>query len=244
MILAIDTSTSLTSVAVLDDGVLVDQWWHDGARSHAEAIGPMLQSAAALLRAREGVALVACGVGPGPYTGLRVGIAAAQALALAWQVPVVGVCSLDAIAAAVQASQDTAEIVVATDARRSEVYWAQYSSDGRRTDGPHVGRPDDVTVSGTWVGRGAVLHGRSPALLQDLPPASPLVAPTAEWVARIAETHQASVLLAQEPLVLDLSAHGSDGGASARAVRGRILLPPRPLYLRRPDAAEPVGAAR
>src|SRR5512133_2504875 len=82
---------------------------------------------------------IACGVGPGPYTGLRVGIATALAVGVAWQVPVHGICSLDAVAAAaLDVAPAPDGLCIALDARRKEVYWARYSGLGQRLDGPRV----------------------------------------------------------------------------------------------------------
>jgi len=77
-------------------------------------------------------------MGPGPFTGLRVGITFAQTFALAREIPVIGVCSLDAIAI------DRSEYTVAIDARRKEIYWASYK-DGLRVSGPEVSKPAEVT---------------------------------------------------------------------------------------------------
>ncbi len=225
MIVALDTSTSLTSVACLDGDRLVRQWQHDDPRQHAEVIGPMLVEAGEVVRAAGGCTAVVVGVGPGPYTGLRVGVAAARALALAWAVPVVGVCSLDAIAAAARAQRpDIGDLVVASDARRSEVYWARYDAAGQRIAGPRV---SDASAIAAEVSR-----------------------PTAEWVARVVLTALAAgeqlgaADTAHVTLVdADLSVHGGDGASTEQALRGRTLLPALPLYLRRPDAAVPRGLA-
>lgn len=237
MILGIDTSTALTSVALLDGDATVSFHWHLNARRHAEVIGPMLEQAMSRVRAAD-ITRVVCGVGPGPYTGLRVGVAAARAMAFAWGVPAVGVCSLDAIAEA--GAGQFGDMVVATDARRSEVYWAHYDSEGHRTDGPRVGRAEDVTAPGAWLGQGAVLHHRLEATLRDLPQESALISPTAEWVARIGGRGELSAAMAagHTATVDDLSAHGGDGSPTSDALRGRSLLAPQPLYLRRPDAME------
>ena len=80
---------------------------------------------------------VVCGMGPGPFTGLRVGIAFAHTFALAREISVRGVCSLDAI------KLDQSEYTVAIDARRKEIYWARYK-DGVRVDGPTVSKPTEV----------------------------------------------------------------------------------------------------
>jgi tRNA threonylcarbamoyl adenosine modification protein YeaZ len=76
-------------------------------------------------------------MGPGPFTGLRVGISFAHAFGLARNIPVVGVCSLDAIVI------DQSEYTVAIDARRKEIYWARYK-DGVRIEGPSVSKPAEV----------------------------------------------------------------------------------------------------
>jgi tRNA threonylcarbamoyladenosine biosynthesis protein TsaB len=87
---------------------------------------------------RADLTAVAVGVGPGPYTGLRVGVVTARVLGAVLGIPVHGVCSLDVIAAAVTPPAGR-EFLVATDARRKEVYWARYDAGGRRLEGPAVG---------------------------------------------------------------------------------------------------------
>ena len=231
MILGIDTSTALTSLALLDDENVIAQESHWDPRRHAEVIGPMLATVLAHAdRAR--VTRVVCGVGPGPYTGLRVGIAVARAVGVAWGIPVVGVCSLDSIAAA--AAGRFGDVVVATDARRSEVYWASYDAAGTRTNGPRVGPADEVDVPGSWLGYGAVLRGRLEESLHDLPATSPLMSPTGEWIARVGRHGEPSMA------AIDLSVHGGDGSSTAHSLHGRVVLAPEPLYLRRPDAVAAV----
>lgn len=150
--LAIDTSTSRTSVAIIDEGALLWHGYRDGATSHGHALPAMV--AQALLIAPK-VEQVVVGMGPGPYTGLRVGIAFARTFAVARMIPVIGICSLDAIAALVRESDD---FVIATDARRKEVYWAKYNS-GVRIDGPHVDLPSVVADLGLPIfGEGAVKY--------------------------------------------------------------------------------------
>ncbi len=97
---------------------------------------------------------VVVGLGPGPFTGLRVGLVTAAVIADARGIPAYGVCSLDGIAGAVDASS----LIVASDARRREVYWARYV-DGLRVDGPDVARPADVpTDAVAMAGSGARLY--------------------------------------------------------------------------------------
>jgi tRNA threonylcarbamoyl adenosine modification protein YeaZ len=101
---------------------------------------------------------VAVGVGPGPFTGLRVGLVTARTLALALDIPVYGVCTLDVLAA--QAVDEGLDVpfLVATDARRKEVYWAAYDDRGQRVEGPHVDRPADVATEMPVVGAGPLLY--------------------------------------------------------------------------------------
>jgi tRNA threonylcarbamoyl adenosine modification protein YeaZ len=147
MLLAIDTSAG-TSVAVVDRerGCLVELSEAD-TRRHAEVIGELI----ALALAESGVAIaqlsgVAVGMGPGPFTGLRVGIAAAQAFALGAAKPVVRVVSHDAVAWGHFAAGNVGELLVVTDARRRELYWSTYSgadADGLpvRSRGPGLSSP-------------------------------------------------------------------------------------------------------
>ena len=242
VILAFDTSTALTSVAVVDAGDVVAERLELDARRHAEVLAPLLESILAETRVdRASISAIACGVGPGPYTGLRVGIATARALGLAWDRPVLGLCSLDALAAAAAGTATTA-FAVASDARRREVYWAAYGQDGTRVLGPLVSRPGDIDNrfrSGPWFGQGAVDHRSDlgPVLVDTAEALSALRFPHASWIARCVE----DLLHVDEPSStpgLELSAHGGDGSATAEALAGLALLPPVPLYLRRPDAAE------
>jgi tRNA threonylcarbamoyl adenosine modification protein YeaZ len=169
MILAIDTSTpavtagvaTLHGMEVLAERVTVD------ARAHAEQLTPNVLGAladAGLTVDDLGVVVVGCG--PGPFTGLRVGMATAAAYGHALDIPVHGVCSLDAIGI-----NTAGEALVVTDARRREVYWARYR-DGVRVDGPAVNAPADVP-------------GAAEAL--ELPPVYPrvagLVRAVADWTA-------------------------------------------------------------
>jgi len=147
-VLAIDTSTSRTSVAIVEDSKVLYSGFRDGATAHGPSLPALVQEALAV----SGVDEVVVGMGPGPFTGLRVGIAFAQSFALARAIPVRGVCSLDAIAAQVQ----EADFIVTVDARRKEVYWARYSNDVRVGE-PAVSFPADVT--------GATIH---PDLFPDM----------------------------------------------------------------------------
>jgi tRNA threonylcarbamoyl adenosine modification protein YeaZ len=145
VLLAIDTSAG-TSVAVVDRdrGVLAEHSVED-TRRHAEVIGELIQRAiedAGI--AKDELSGVAVGMGPGPFTGLRVGIAAARAFGFGIGKPVVPVVSHDAVAYG-----RTTPVTVVTDARRREVYWSSYDAPDdsglpRRAMGPALAAPDDV----------------------------------------------------------------------------------------------------
>ena len=135
-VLAIDTSTSRSCVAIIEGANVLYSGFRDGATAHGPSLPALVQEALVVSDVDE----VVVGMGPGPFTGLRVGIAFAQSFALAREIPIRGVCSLDAIAAQV-AEKD---FIITVDARRKEVYWARYS-DGLRVGEPAVNFPADVT---------------------------------------------------------------------------------------------------
>jgi tRNA threonylcarbamoyl adenosine modification protein YeaZ len=144
VLLALDTSTPLVSVAVYDDHAdrVLASLLSDQPMRHGESVAPLVDQALSVAGvARGDLTAIACGTGPGPFTGLRVGLVSARVLGLALGIPVRGVCSLDAVAAAASSSGD---FVVVTDARRKELFHASYSSDGRRLTDPVVSRPGDV----------------------------------------------------------------------------------------------------
>jgi tRNA threonylcarbamoyl adenosine modification protein YeaZ len=123
VLLAIDTSAG-TAVAVLVDGVVASESYDANSMQHAEQIGIQIQQGLeAANKKSSDVTAVAVGVGPGPFTGLRVGIAAAKMFAEGVSAPIYGVGSLDAIAFANSLDQPT---LVLTDARRSEVFFGLY----------------------------------------------------------------------------------------------------------------------
>ncbi len=139
LVLAIDTATPAVTAGVVADGELLAERVSIDARAHAERITPNVLAAmadAGLQMADLDAVVVGCG--PGPFTGLRVGMATAAAYGHALGIPVHGVCSLDAIG-----GQTTGDTLVVTDARRREIYWACYR-DGVRIAGPAVNAPADV----------------------------------------------------------------------------------------------------
>jgi tRNA threonylcarbamoyl adenosine modification protein YeaZ len=159
LVLAFDTSAPVVSVAVHDGTAVRGSVSGDGTMAHGEQLAPAI--AQALNEAGVTIAEVtevAVGVGPGPFTGLRVGVVTALTLGASLSVPTHGVCSLDVVAAEVSR---TDAFLVATDARRKEVYWALYDG-GRRIEGPAVDRPAELAGLHPGVpafGRGAQLYG-------------------------------------------------------------------------------------
>lgn len=156
LLLALDTAGPVVSVALHDGTSVVGSATGEGAMAHGELLAPAIgraleQSGAAPADLTD----VAVGVGPGPFTGLRVGVVTALSLAQTLGLRAHGVCSLDAVEAG-----RAGEYLVAIDARRREVYWARYVDD-RRVDGPHVDRPAELASRHAGlpvVGRGALLH--------------------------------------------------------------------------------------
>ena len=228
LVLAFDTATPAVTVALHDGTHVLAETTTVDARRHGELLASSIDAVLAEAGAgRLDITAVAAGTGPGPYTGLRVGLVTARVLGSALGVPVYGVCTLDVIAAGVAVTGTAAgqEFLVATDARRREVYWARYDAAGRRLDGPAVGFPADVAGTVTeWAagsldgpgspdrpglltaGAGALLY--PDVLGQPIEPSYPAAGTLAAIAAR--------QLAAGEP------------GSGAE-----------PIYLRRPDARVP-----
>jgi tRNA threonylcarbamoyl adenosine modification protein YeaZ len=212
LLLAFDTATPAVTAALHDGQRMLAESVRVDARRHGELLLPAIDT----VLGEAGVTLadvtdVVVGVGPGPYTGLRVGLVTAAAFGDALGVPVRGLCTLDGLAYAAGQRGLTGPFVVATDARRKEVYWARYEDPLGRAGEPAVDRPAGIAdaVAGLpAVGAGAALY---PEVFTD-------VRPPAE---------QSAAALAA--LAVELLATGGD------------FLPPRPLYLRRPDAQVPAG---
>ena len=157
-VLAIDTSSPAVTTAVATVGpevALVASRAPIAARGHGELLAPGIDACLhdAGIAPRQ-VGAVVVGTGPGPYTSLRVGLVTAAAFADALGIPAYGVCSLDAIA---EACADEAALLVATDARRREVYFARYAH-GRRDGELGVDRPDAVPTAGLSAVAGTELY--------------------------------------------------------------------------------------
>lgn len=181
LVLALDTATPAVTAGIVrrEDLCVLAQRVTVDARAHAERLTPNVLAAladAGLAMADLDAVVVGCG--PGPFTGLRAGMATAAAYGHALGIPVHGVCSLDAIGV-----HTTGDALVVTDARRREVYWARYR-DGIRTGGPGVDAPADVDLGGAQAVAGSPDH----AAMFGLPvcdPAHPtsagLVAAVGDW---------------------------------------------------------------
>jgi tRNA threonylcarbamoyladenosine biosynthesis protein TsaB len=211
IVFGLDTCLSSCSVAVLDGARVIASAREVMARGHQERLAPMAQQ----VMAEAGLAFgkldrIAVTVGPGSFTGLRVGIAFAKGLALALNRPAVGIGTLEALAA--EAAKDFGGLVFpAIDARRGQLYLQAFE------DGRALMAPDALTaevaaarIAELSQGRSFTLVGSGAALLADFAPAAAVIA-----------------------------AEGADARAVARLAAAREPAPLKPLYLRAPDAKLP-----
>jgi len=181
LLIAFDTATPAVTVALHDGRGVVARQTSVDARHHGELLAPAIEAVLARVGARPAdLTAVAVGVGPGPYTGLRAGLITARVFGSSLGVAVHGVCTLDIIAARARTAAAGREFIVATDARRREVYWAGYASDGERLSGPRVSPPADVPPGLPIAGQGSRLY---PEIGEAIEPAYPDAADLAALVA-------------------------------------------------------------
>ena len=198
MLLAFDTATPYVTVALHDGEVVVAERRSEERMRHGEQLAPLIEGVLTDVGiVRQDLTAIAVGIGPGPFTGLRVGLVTARTLAFVLELPVYGVCSLDVVAleAALGGSPIGREFVVATDARRKEVYLAAYDDQGRRIDGPEVVRPGEAATDGPVAGEGALLYPEA------FPDAREPAQPAAGWLAR-AVAEELAELSDPEPMYL------------------------------------------
>ncbi|OPZ61066.1 MAG: tRNA threonylcarbamoyladenosine biosynthesis protein TsaB [Deltaproteobacteria bacterium ADurb.Bin510] len=161
-ILALDTATQLCSLALVKAGQLTAELSLTVKAGHSGSLLPAIDQLLTLggLEAHE-LDLIACGLGPGSFTGIRVGLATAKGLAAGLNCRLAGVCTLDAVAAA--ACPSRLPVVSLIDARKGEVFWARYTGDGRRqTELDHC-RPAElaelVAAPCLFTGNGLSIYG-------------------------------------------------------------------------------------
>ncbi len=227
LILGIDTATAVTTVAVSRAGQTLAAAEHTDPRRHAEVLPRLVRRALSEsdVAAHE-VDLIAVGVGPGPFTGLRVGVAFARAAAHALAIPVVGVVTLDVIARACH-PMSSAGLTVVTRSRRVEVAWATYDDQSHRLQGPLVLPDSDYPRVGRVVG--------------DVDGVDEIAYPSASVLCDLVRSRldAGEGLPADRAWPEDPSAGTGRSTAEAlseMAAMDRWLVPALPLYLRRPDA--------
>ncbi len=226
-ILALDTAFNACSVALLDGETLLASRHEARSRGHAERLLPMIQEQMSEAELAFGALdLIAVSVGPGTFTGLRIGLAAARGISLAADIPAIGITTLEALAASVPEEMAAGRpVVVASDARRKEVYLQTFSPDNLATVPEPLNEAKACPISQTTEALPDTafnILGSGASLLKD-----------------------AGILTGQEVHILDL-----DTDPDARVI-GRLalhkglpdkdILPPSPVYLRAPDAKLPGG---
>lgn len=220
-LLAIDTAANLCAACILDsdsgDPPVAKSL--DVGKGHVELLMPLIGK---ILRSAEwayaDLDRIAVSTGPGSFTGVRVGVAAARGLALALEVPAVGISTLDAIAAETQLAFPDRPVLVALDARRGEIYAAEYDETGRCINEPAVSTVSDIALA--LAGRNPVLAGSAaPAIAARIDGGSSLPVGTTDATASIA------------------TFAGLGAGANIPEFA------PKPVYLRTPDAKPQTGFA-
>lgn len=224
-ILAIDTATNACSAALWADGSLLASLWEPMVRGHAERLVPMIgEIAEAADRPVKDIDLVAVTVGPGTFTGMRVGLAAARGFALSAGVPCLGLTTLEVIAEGV--GDAPGPVMVVIESKRSDVYVQNFNADGDALDSPASRAPETLAEAARVHGAGGVL-----TLAGD---AAPRVGEVLT-----ADGHQVRQSETAHPDAAVLAAM-----AARRWRSGQTVARPVPLYLRPPDAVVPKDGGR
>jgi tRNA threonylcarbamoyl adenosine modification protein YeaZ len=206
LVLVIDTSSAAVTAALVavsddaaDDVAIRSERTVLNARGHGEQLAPSIAHCLAKASAAPtDLGAVVAGTGPGPFTGLRVGLVTAAVFAQTLHIPAYGVCSLDALA---DACRDEPALLVASDARRKEVYWARYAH-GARVTGPSVDRPDEVPTAGLTAaaGQGVELYDFGVRLRPErFPPPASLARCAADRIRAAAPTEPLVPLYLRRP---------------------------------------------
>ena len=227
-ILALDTSTAACSVALWRDGVIVARRFELMERGHAEQLMPMVETVMA--DAGEdplGLDLVATTVGPGAFTGLRLGLAAARALALAAGVGTLGLRTTEALAAALPGGEGGAPIIAVIDSKRGDVYAEVFSAAAEPLAGPQAIPPADLPA---LLRKAGIAPGRC-RLCGDAQEAARGVLDADGWTVETTDMLR--------PDAAEVAAL-----AAARWRPGETPPRPAPLYLRPPDAVKPKNGGR
>ena len=248
IVLALDTATAATTAAIQGEGLEVSRTIIDPHR-HVESLPSLIDD---VLReaglAPSEIDLIGSGVGPGPFTGLRVAISTATAMSAALDIPVVGVCTHDAMArGALAGASQPLPVTVVTRARRVESFWSTYDGAGIRTAGPLALTNESVSAMAAdaepriWAGDSA--ESLTPDTQERLlGPAYPNAHDLAALILERVESGESLPEMVESAELEPATARGdtTEQWLLQRIAHGRVLLPARPLYLRRPDAVEPV----
>lgn len=209
--LALDTANDRIAIALAGDG-RAEVRAETISRGHAERLFPLIDEILLATDVKvEDIGRIAVNVGPGSFTGIRIAVAAARGLGLALGIPVVGIDSLQLIAASLDEPAD-GPVLSAVDARRGEVYAALYGPKGDVLEAPFVADADSVLAR--LGDRAAVLAGSGAAIL----------------------AHQAAVSGRRVPPVDVMTATDPLALARLGSLADPATALPRPLYLRAPDA--------
>jgi tRNA threonylcarbamoyladenosine biosynthesis protein TsaB len=220
-VVGFDTATEDTAVAATRGGeVLYESQLgpaEKGRPLHAMALLGEVEQAVAAAGGWEAIGRLAVGVGPGTFTGIRVGIASAKGLGLGRGLPVAGVCTLDALGAGIGEAAGGRERLVVTDARRGEIFAALYAPDGERLWKPLVCAPGELAERIAGLERAPLCAGSGAVRFrQQLASRSVEIPDDADPVHRVAARHVCA---------LAASGPGEEGSGAVA-----------PIYLRAPDA--------